>query len=129
MMLTMLIGTFFLFKTPFDKIEKQGTLLNASCTLLGTRCSAGSKLSMVQYTYVVNEPGARLILRVSNEEANKSKQLYLLLKNKTNVELSEVMILPLDVCKMLNLPTDYAIPTGFYKVNNINNAFDIQLIK
>jgi hypothetical protein len=129
MILTILISAFICFETPFDKIEKQGTLLNASCSLFGTRCSAGSKLSMVQYTYLINEQGARLILSVSNEEASKSKQLYLLLNNKTSIELGESMILPLDVCNRLNLPADYTIPSGFYKVNYANKVFNIVLIK
>lgn len=129
MILTILISTIIFFETTFDKIEKQGTLLNASCTLFGTRCSAGSTSSMVQYTYVLNESGARLTLRVSNEEASKSQQLYLLLKNNTNIELSESLILPLDVCKILNLPAGYTVPSGFYKVHFVNDAFNIQLIK
>lgn len=129
MILTILLSTFISFETTFDKIEKQGTLLNASCTLFGTRCSAGSTSNVVQYTYVVNEAGARLILRVSNEEASKSKQLYLLLKHHNSIELGESLILPIEVCKILNLPTDYVLPSGSYKVYYVNNVFNIYLIE
>jgi hypothetical protein len=129
MMLAFLISTFFLVETPFDKIEKQGTLLNASCTLFGTRCTAGSKISPIQYTYIINELDVRLVLRISEEEAGKSKPLLMLLKNNVSIELNEPMTLPSDVCRLLNMPSNYTIPSGFYRVNYKNNVFDIQLLK
>jgi hypothetical protein len=128
MMLAFLISTFFLVENPFDKIEKQGTLLNANCTLFGTRCKAGTKNS-IQYTYIINELDARLVLRISEEEAGKSNPLLTLLKNNVGIELNEPITLPSDVCRLLNMPSNYTIPSGFYRVNYKNNVFDIQLLK
>ena len=110
----------------YDKIEKHGTLLNASCSAFGTRCAEGS--SFVQYSFIVNEPGAKLVLLITETEAIKNQQLYKALKNNKTIELNERMILPLDVCKQLQLPSDYSLAPGWYNVMNQDNMFFITLL-
>lgn len=112
-----------------DKIEKQGTLLNSTCSLFGTRCTAGGKNVLVQYAYLVNEPGAKLSIQVSEKEAIKNQSLYMLLHNKTYIELNEPLIIPSDIGHYLKLPIDYKIPSGIYKIKRKNNYFEIQLIE
>ena len=111
-----------------DKIEKKGTLLNSTCTSFGTRCSAGSSSSVIQYSYWVNESGARLILSIPEKEAIKNNTLFNLLNNKTSLTLNETLVLPNEVCSSLRLSKDYALPIGIYRIKSQFNNFLIYLI-
>ena len=111
-----------------DKIEKKGTLLNSTCTGFGTRCSAVTSSAVLQYSYWVNESGARLILVVTEKEAATNPLINGLVKNKKMLELKEPIILPSDVCSKLQLSTGYAIPVGNYTIQYQNNEYRIYLI-
>jgi hypothetical protein len=128
MLLTILFSTAILFDLGFDKIEKKGTLLNTTCSLFGTRCTASGMNQLIQYTFLVNEPSARLSIHISEKEAIKNQALYSLLYNKTTIELNEPMNLPSEICNHLNVPSNFIIPSGTYRVMNKNNAFEILLM-
>lgn len=111
-----------------DKIEKKGTLLNSSCTGFGTRCSALTSSSDIQYSYWVNELGARLILSIPQKEASKNNTLFDLLNNKVSLILNEPLVLPHNICDLLRVSKDYTLPIGNYKIKNQFGNYLIYLI-
>jgi hypothetical protein len=110
-----------------DKIEKQGILLNSTCTAFGTRCTGTTP--SIHYQYGIYEEGLRLFIDVQEKELMKQKILYQLVYQQRQVSFIEPFVLPDEVCRSLNYVKGYSIPPGTAKVEYSNKRYRFILLE
>lgn len=108
-----------------DKIEKKGTILNSNCNPIGTNCKAISN-TQITYTFVFNEPKkGNLGFQISKEELGKLPAFQRMLLKSDQFHLEEALTIPDEIVKALQLPSQYKVPPGMYRISLQNNYYTI----